>query len=56
MYKTLWSLFVDGVQLPQGYAEPLWGHSLPEIPGKGEMTLKPSSGFELEDQPSYYQI
>ena len=29
---------------------------LPEIPGKGEMTLKPSSGFELEYQPSYYQI
>ena len=28
---------------------------LPEIPGKGEMTLKPSSGFELEYQPSYYQ-
>ena len=28
IYKTLWSLFVDGVHLPQGYTEPLWGDSL----------------------------
>ena len=26
--KTLWPLFVDGVQLPQGYIELLWGYSL----------------------------
>ena len=26
--KTLWPLFVDGVQLPQGYTELLWGYSL----------------------------
>ena len=25
---TLWPLFVGGVQLPQGYAEPLRGDSL----------------------------
>ena len=28
IYKSLWSLFVDGVQLPQGFTEPLWGDSL----------------------------
>ena len=28
IYKTLWPLFVDGVQLPQGYTEPLWEDSL----------------------------
>ena len=28
IYKTLWHLFVDGVQLPQRYTEPLWGDSL----------------------------
>ena len=28
IYKTLWSLFVDGMQLPQDYREPLWGGSL----------------------------
>ena len=27
-YKILWPLFVDGVQLPQGYTELLWGDSL----------------------------
>ena len=26
--KALWPLFVDGVHLPQGYTEPLWGDSL----------------------------
>ena len=25
---TLWALFVDGIQLPQGYTEPLYGASL----------------------------
>ena len=28
IYKTLWPLFVDGVQLPQRYTEPLRGDSL----------------------------
>ena len=28
IYKTLWPLFVYGVQLLQGYTEPLWGGSL----------------------------
>ena len=28
IYKTLWPLFVVGVQLLQGYTEPLWGDSL----------------------------
>ena len=28
IYKTLCPLFVDGMQLPQGYTEPLWGGSL----------------------------
>ena len=28
IFKTLCPLFVDGVQLPQGYTEPLWGNSL----------------------------
>ena len=28
IYNTLWPLFVDGVQLPQGYTESLWGDSL----------------------------
>ena len=28
IFKTSWPLFVDGVQLPQGYTEPLWGDSL----------------------------
>ena len=28
IYKTLWLPFVHGVQLPQGYTEPLWGDSL----------------------------
>ena len=28
IYKTLCPLFVDGVELPQGYTEPLWGDSL----------------------------
>ena len=53
---------MDGVQLPQGYVQPLRGDSLlftiqfPEIPGthfidlsegwKAELTLKPPSGFE----------
>ena len=27
IYITFWSLFVDGVQVPHGYAEPLWGDS-----------------------------
>ena len=26
--KLLWLLFVDGVELPKGYTEPLWGDSL----------------------------
>ena len=28
IYKTLWLFFVDGMQLPQGYTELLWGVSL----------------------------
>ena len=28
IYMTLWLLFVDGVQLPQGYTEPVRGDSL----------------------------
>ena len=28
IYKTLWPLFVYGVQMPQGYTEPLWEDSL----------------------------
>ena len=28
IYKTLWPLLVDGVQLLQGYTETLWGDSL----------------------------
>ena len=28
IYKTLWSLFVDGMQLPQGYTDPLWRGTL----------------------------
>ena len=28
IFKILWPLFVDGVHLPQGYTEPLWGDSL----------------------------
>ena len=28
IHKTLWPLFVDGVNLPQDYTEPLWGDSL----------------------------
>ena len=59
IHKTLCPLFVDGVQLPQGYTEPLWGDSLlftknswyslnqSQEGSKAEMTLKPSSGFEL---------
>ena len=27
-FKTLWPIFMDGVQLPQGYIEPLGGDSL----------------------------
>ena len=37
IYKFLWPLFVDGVQLPQGYKEPLCHYEetvyfLPEVP------------------------
>ena len=28
IHKTLWSLFVDVLELPQGYTEPLRGDSL----------------------------
>ena len=28
MAKPLWLLFENGVQLPEGYTEPLWGDSL----------------------------
>ena len=34
-YKTLWSLFADGMQLSEGYTEPLEEtvYFLPEVPG-----------------------
>ena len=35
--KKLWRLFMDGVQLPQGYTSEGW---------KAESTLEPPSGFE----------
>ena len=50
---------MDGVQLPQGlkarqshYEETV---ALSEG-SKAEMTLKPSSGFELVYQPGYYDV
>ena len=58
---------MDGVKLPQGYTEPLregifffYQKFLVLIRSiskrwKAEMTLKPSSGFELVCQPSYYR-
>ena len=66
--ETLWHLFMDGVQLPQGYTATI-RRFLPLsfqkflvlirsiLEGwKYEMTLNPSSGFKLGYQSSYYQI
>ena len=60
--KTLWPLFMDGVQLSQGYIAtirrqfnffPLYPHEFPVLiwlsseGWKAESTLKQPSGFEL---------
>ena len=60
-FKTLWPLFIDGAQLPQGYShfeEPVYflpSGEFPEIPGthfidlgrmKGWVDLGAPSGFE----------
>ena len=48
--KNLWSLFMDGVQLPQGYShfeEAVYFFILLTSDGwKAKLTLEPPSGFE----------